>query len=318
MMQPTLLVLTKQFCFLDKFKFTISKLIGSQYDSSSVLLGHPAVTRSLLDGLRKLEVPFTYNPPMVSVPFDLCVVPCTAQVVLQAINLKRRGLVRKLLVGPNISVRSNEHNGLLASQEVDVCLVPSNWVKKAYIEDEPTLKSRISVWFAGVDEEFWKPNKRIDSKKVLVYCKTGDLELCDETELIVTKSGFTPIRIVYGQYDKETYRTILSECRFSIFISPSESQGIALAESWSMDVPTLVMRAKKNQIISGKLFTDVSSAPYLNKEVGEFWDDREELSFLLTSKRKYKPRSWVLKNMTDEISVNNLIKICEAQLGEKF
>ena len=115
MMRPTLLVLTKQFCFLDKFKFTISKLIGSQYDSSSVLLGHPAVTRSLLDGLRKLEVPFTYNPPMVSVPFDLCVVPCTAQVVLQAINLKRRGLVRKLLVGPNISVRSNEHNGLLAA-----------------------------------------------------------------------------------------------------------------------------------------------------------------------------------------------------------
>lgn len=318
MMKPTLLILTKPIYFLDQFKFWSHKLRGSQNDSSSDFLGHPAVTRSLLHGLKKLNIPFIYNPSKVDKVFDLCVVPCSPQVVIQAINFKKRGLIRKLLVGPNISVRSNEHNGLLANSEVDVCLVPSDWVKKAYIEDEPSLKNRISVWYAGVDEEFWKPNKQIGSKKVLVYCKTNDLALCDEVELIVRECGFIPIRIIYGLYNKDTYRSILSECRFSIFLSASESQGIALAESWSMNIPTLVLRAKKNQMISGKLFTDVSSAPYLNKEVGEFWDGIEDLLYLLTSEREYQPRSWILENMTDEVSVNKLIKICEAQLGEKF
>ena len=91
-----------------------------------------------------------------------------------------------------------------------------------------------------------------------------------------------------------------------------------MAESWSMNVPSLVLRAKRNIMISGKLYTDVSSAPYLNKNVGEFWNDLNDLKILLNSDRKYYPRPWILKNMTDQISIKKLRKICEDKLGEKF
>jgi len=321
MMKPSLLILTKPSHRSDKFKFLICKLLGSQYNLDQLIHGHPGVTRSLLDGLKKLKVSFEHNPIFVKHTFDLCLVPCSPEVVLQAINLKRRGLIKKLLVGPNISVRSNEHNSLLARSEVDICLVPSDWVKRAYIEDEPSLKKRISVWYAGVDEKFWSPtklNKPKDSKKILIYCKTDNLALCNKIKILVARCGFIPIKIIYGEYEKKAYRRLLSDCRFSIFLSPSESQGLALAESWSMNVPSLVLRAKRNIMISGKLYTDVSSAPYLNKNVGEFWNDINNLTILLKSDRKYYPRRWILNNMTDEISINKLRKICEDKLGEKF
>jgi len=318
-MNPSLLILTKRFTIYEKCKFIIYKLLGFPFILSSKIYGHPAVTRSLVDGLSKLGIPATYNPPFVSKTFDFCIVPCTPEVVVHAIQLKKRGLIRRLIVGPNISVRSNENNGLLAKPEIDVCVVPSNWVKKAYIEDEPSLKNRLRVWYAGVDESFWKPCNTITSNnKILIYCKTDDLKLCAKAEQVVQKCGFTPIRIKYGQYNKETYRKILSEVQFSIFLSSSESQGIALAESWSMNVPTLVLRANENQMISGKLFTNVSSAPYLNKSVGDFWDNTKDLISLLTSNKKYQPRKWILKNMTDEVSAKKLINICHADYGGKL
>ena len=57
-MKPSLLILTKPSHKLDKFKFLISNLLGSQCDLDQSIHGHPGVTRSLLDGLTKLKVSF--------------------------------------------------------------------------------------------------------------------------------------------------------------------------------------------------------------------------------------------------------------------
>jgi hypothetical protein len=85
-----------------------------------------------------------------------------------------------------------------------------------------------------------------------------------------------------------------------------------------MNVPTLVWHSKRNKIINGKLFRDVSPAPYLNSNVGNFWSTYKDLAALLNLKKRYEPRSWVLKNMTDKISVKNLIEITTNFSGVKL
>lgn len=53
--------------------------------------------------------------------------------------------------------------------------------------------------------------------------------------------------------------------RFAVFLSRKESQGISLAESCSMNIPTLVWNPKKT-IIQNRLIENYTSAPYINNE----------------------------------------------------
>ena len=54
-------------------------------------------------------------------------------------------------------------------------------------------------------------------------------------------------------------------CLLAVFLSSSESQGIALAEAWSMNVPTFVWNPKPKEL-NGRYFPSVDSAPYLTPE----------------------------------------------------
>ena len=52
----------------------------------------------------------------------------------------------------------------------------------------------------------------------------------------------------------------------AVFISRSESQGLALAEAWAMDVPTLVWQGPPGD--GGSLFNLSDPSPYLTSHTG--------------------------------------------------
>ncbi len=84
-----------------------------------------------------------------------------------------------------------------------------------------------------------------------------------------------------------------------------------MAEAWAHNKPTLIKT--KDKIGLNK------TSPYLTKDCGLFFETNEELEEILESYsenpelflKQFKPREWVKNNMTDEISVKNLIKIFE-------
>lgn len=230
---------------------------------------HPALTRSLCDGMAKISASFNFNPPTIHELGEVVVVLTDPTGALrQAIQLKRQGVIKKLLAGPNLMVRAIEYGGILSSSEIDLCIVPCEWAKIAYEEDAPLLRGRIQIWFAGVDVNYFKPRKsNALSNNVIVYWKTEGEGFCQQVENLLIKYGWNPIRIRYGNYKVVKYRTVLEDARFAVFISRSESQGLALAEAWSMDVPTLVWDPEEPlDVNNGKIYWPVSAAPYLNKQ----------------------------------------------------
>ncbi len=96
--------------------------------------GPTAVTRSLIDGLNLLGNSYNYNPSSKHIQAD-CVVLSNIDALSNAISLKRSGKIKRLLAGPNIVTLPSEAGRLIAEQEVDVCLVPSKWVKDLYLKD---------------------------------------------------------------------------------------------------------------------------------------------------------------------------------------
>ncbi len=99
--------------------------------------GHQAVTRSLLNGFSQMKITYNYNPPESHFG-EVVIVLADIEQLKKAIRLKQAGKVKKILAGPNLVTRADEHEGIIGSDLVDLCLVPSDWVKVAYEEDVVT------------------------------------------------------------------------------------------------------------------------------------------------------------------------------------
>jgi len=280
------------------------------------LSGHKAVTRSLLRGLRQAKLSFNYNPPLRLINKNVIVLS-GVETLKRAIKLKEQGKIERLLAGPNILVFSDEHDSIISNPAIDYCIVPSDWVGSLYIRDNPQLKERIRVWAAGIDETYWTPVLQANNNKVLIYRKDSGFDFKPLIQCL-EKVHFAHTSIAYGDYSEEDYRNILNKTSAAIFVSASESQGIALLEAWAMDVPTFVWDPGSAEIRSHmrqERIRNTSAAPYLSPSTGKKWKDIQELYKILEEFKarsyKYTPREWVINNMTDKRMAQALMNIFE-------
>lgn len=294
-----------------RLKKVISAIIHFFFSffSQKTIGGHYAVTRSILRGLTVNNIDYIYNPNTTISETSL--VLSGIDTLEFAIHQKRRGKIKFLLAGPNISVLPSFDNNILAAKEIDVCLVPSRWVKEAYEKDCPELIGRIKIWAAGIDETYWSPEESHTTRnRALIYLKSKNAPIEDVKKLLDTMHiPYTILR--YGSYTKQQYKEILSLSKFAIFLSKSESQGIALAEAWAMDVPTFSWNPGEF-IYKMHIFKNVSSAPYTTSENGTLWKNIDELYSILNlflKENTYTPRKWVLENMTDYLCSKHFLSL---------
>jgi hypothetical protein len=261
--------------------------------------GHFAVTRSLQIGLAKIDADWASAFDLAGVEAEIVLVLAGVDCLRQAIEMKRSGRCSRLYAGPNICERPTDHDGLLLSPEIDGVIVPSDFVGEVYVREAPVLRGRTLTWAAGVDPDYWQPTG-MARDTVLIYAKSYREQTRQLKRLASTCADRVAV-IRYGRYLMPEYRRALDRARCCIVLTASESQGIALAEAWAMDVPTFVTRSSEPQFLGRR------SAPYLTDATGRFWSDNEELTRLLSSPPPVTPRAWVLSNMTDEVCARRLL-----------
>lgn len=274
---------------------------------------HPAVMNSIRRGLSQIHHDFSINPDTLDQVKQNVFVVCDPEAGRNAYQWKLENKIKKLVVGPNMVGSPFQENKFVSWPLIDAYLHPSEWTRKGFIAVEPFLKDRISLWPAGVDEQYWNPVESFEKKnsnKVLLYKKT-DFNVSDQVESLLKNLGFEVVSITYGKYSIDQYKQICNECKFAVFISRSESQGIALAESWSMDIPTLVWNPKGSITYQEVIFNDISSAPYLSDMTGKEWSTQDDLIKLLkdfnSHAKHFQPRRWTLLHMTDKVSSEQLL-----------
>lgn len=270
------------------------------------------MTRSLVEGLKSINASFNYNPSYTSRLTDTVVVLAGVRTLRQAIRLKQQGRIRKLYAGPNIVTFSSDYDGIIASPEIDCVITPSNWVIDMYMEDNPSLLGRCFAWPAGVDTRYWLPDPGVRRDRVLIYEKKneGSVSLAQPYLEYLHGLGWNVDIFQYGSYTHDHYLERLKQACLMIGFSSSESQGIAWAEAWSTDVPTLILRNDSN-VYRGRRY-NCSTAPYLSAENGLFFSDLEDfkgkIAYWEARRQEFAPRAWVLKNMADEVCASVLYK----------
>jgi len=267
--------------------------------------GHFAVTRSIVTGFTKLKIKFNYNPKYVSNIHENVIVLSGINALKQCINLKKRGIIKKLYAGPNLVILSTDYNSIISDSQIDKVITPSKWVSDLYIEDEPSLLNKCIEWSAGIDVDYWSPN--LDEKmQIVIYDKRSILSEIDINEYtnFIKELGYKIKVLKYGKYTHEEYFVELNKSLLMVcFSNGSESQGIAWDEAWSMNVPTLILKSNSNNYKDR--FYKCSSAPYLNIETGCFFENLDEFKKIFANWNDknifFSPRNWSILNHTDEI-----------------
>lgn len=271
---------------------------------------HKGVIGSILRGFDALQVTYNYNVMNMEQVHEVVWVVTNRNALKQAIDLKKNGKIKTILAGPNFVVIPSEEP-LLKHPMVDAMIVHSQETEDLYALDEPALLGRLRSWFVGVDPSFWDPLPCEKSNTVLVYWKSESESFCSTVENILKEYGWNPIRIKYGSYKLDHYRQLLNKSQFAVFISKSESQGIALAESWAMDVPTIVWNPQEWQYKQHKF--PLSSCPYLSSSTGLVWksfnDFREILKNIKIRLPHFSPRMWAIEHMSDKASAECFLTI---------
>lgn len=281
------------------------------YFNNQAYRGHFGVTRSLLIGMSQVNISFNYNPILLASVADTVIVLAGVRTLRQAIKLKQKGKIKRLYVGPNVVVFSSDYDSILAHPEVDAAITPSDWVNDLYLEDNATLSSRIFSWPAGVDTSFWRPNLGLIRNTILIFEKQnkGPVGPIEPYVDYLQKLGWKVQVVKYGSFTHEEYLRLLHEACLMLGFVVCESQGLAWAEAWSSDVPTLILKRTSN-VLQGRVYKN-SSAPYLCSENGLFFDDFEDFKnkfkYWEKHREQFSPRAWVLENMSDEACAKRLL-----------
>ncbi len=272
--------------------------------------GPGAVVYSLTKGLYELSVEYNLNPRKIN--SDTVAVLQNPKALRYAIEQKKQGQIKHLLAGPNIAVTPNDFGNLSTNPLIDKILVPSQWVKDFWLSQSPILQNKIFLWPAGVDDP-GEPTPLVERETILIYQKNAPNDLLNSlVESLKLKVNKVEI-ITYGKYKQTDYFAKLSKTKLVIFLTQSESQGIAQQEAWMRDIPTLVWNPGKWQYNGYSWQDEKISSPYLTDTCGKFFSSIEEfeikLEQMLNNLESFSPREYSLENFTHKKSAEKFIEI---------
>lgn len=224
----------------------------------------------------------------------------------RGIRLKKEGRIRQLWVGPNLIVVPQEAGEALAAPEIDACIVPCAWAAALYEKEMPALSQKLTLWPVGIDTDYWQPSFSDAQTRVVIYNK-NEPALTDAVarHLDALTVPYTVIR--YGDYTPETYRETLRHASGLIWLSASETEGLACLEALSMNVPVLAWSpgiwTYDSPVLKRRFSAPATSVPYFSPRCGETFAAPEEFPVAFdrfwTQRAAYQPRAWLLSESLD-------------------
>lgn len=293
-----LFIFTEEYRLIGKIKYLVKKILGRN------VRGPAGVANSLIRGLKELQEPFKVNKQHAN---GTAIVLSGVKVLKDLILAKQRGEIDKLIAGPNIVVSPDDADRIMHSPEIDNILVPSQWVKDFYAVVSPNLLDKVFIWPSGVEIPAEHTEKKYD---FLIYNKLAKESIFSEIVNSLNSSGFSYQVIEYGKFQQKDYFALLNQSRFLIYLSRSESQGLAMFEAWARNIPTLVW--EPGFVVSrGIRINGFTSSPYLTESLGLRFKDISEFNNQVSGLQlgNFSPREYTLNHYTDSYSAKKLLEL---------
>jgi glycosyltransferase involved in cell wall biosynthesis len=216
---------------------------------------------------------------------------------------------------PDNKVRNinNKYNNAIYIQ-------PSEWVNNFW--DSKNVKNiPIKVLPFPVDFEKFKPLNVNKTNDIILYTKRRNPNVIN-----FVKSKLSNYKIINFDYEKKyqenNYIDQLNKSKFIIWVGCHESQGFALLEALSMNVPIFVcdVNRLKEELGQERTFmneeVDATTAEYFDDTCGikikDLNDFDSKFNEFLSNLNSYQPRQYIINNLTaKKITENYLGTNCE-------
>lgn len=253
--------------------------------------GPQKVISNLIKGLNLINVPYELN----NLKYEKTI----------CINAPHNNLPDDCFMGPNLFVVPSQNEALCNKHKNFI--VPSEWVKNLY-ESFPIMNNKnIFVYPSGIDTELFNISKN-RKRQCVIYCKNTSDEIINKTKKKVSEYGYEYKTITYGSYNEDEYKKIIDESEFAVFLTNTESQGIAYLEMLSTNTPCYILE-KDVWDDMPNIKCPASSAPYFSEECGIKHTSFELFDVFIKNLNNYKPRKYVLSNFKLEDAATKLLNI---------
>ena len=262
--------------------------------------GPGKVVSNLILGLKKANIEYKTNQTVSSDDKLL---------ILQNHYLLSTSLPNERIIGPNICTLPIDTQSVM-EQNYKKMIVPCQWVKDLYLKWLP--EDKICIWAVGINTDLFydmsQENKEIDC---LIYFKRRDnSELNSVIEFLDSNDKSYEV-INYGSYTEEHFINTIKKCRFGIVIDKCESQGIAIEEMMSANLPLLVWDVTIWNDRGEHVSVPATSVPYWDETCGIKVDDLENLKnnfkHFINNLKSYEPRNYILNNLSLDKSAKKLM-----------
>lgn len=274
-------------------------MIGVYYSDNN--RGPGKVASNLLKGLEKGGVSHAVNQEG---KYNLILQSCPR--LYQNLN--------NCIIGPNICTLPFDSPVVMAAQNYATFIVPSLWVYNLCTTWLPPEKMKI--WPVGIDTDAF-PDVSEEKKHFdcLIYYKNRSIKDLNFTKKTLTDNNQSFKVITYGEYSEDLFRNLLREARYSLILDNTESQGIAIQEIMSSNLPLLVWDMTYWDHRGAEYTVPATSIPYWSEECGEIITHKAELNNgllrLLHNFKSKEPRKYIKENLNlkdQALKIRNLFK----------
>lgn len=266
--------------------------------------GPKKVVENLMLGLKKINYPFVINKDL-----NCCSMLWIHDDIDALFELDRIDKNIGVIVGPNLFVNPENIPKKIDLSRV-IYIQPSNNVKKVWLE-KGYNRSPVEVWPVGIDSEKFCPGNEVKDT-VIIYFKNRKESEINFIEKKLEKRNIVFRTIRYGAYKEDEYKEILRKSKYMIWIGCFESQGVAIEEAMSCNVPILVL---DNQDKKTSFDTHGTSAPYFDERCGIILKDidliDENIEKMENSFSQFNPRNYILENLGLEEQARKFVKFYE-------
>jgi hypothetical protein len=258
-----------------------------------------------------IESVITDDPQYYQDAYDLVIVPSTY------IPCEIFSHAKVVMYGPHNFVFTNQQWKGPQQRFSSNCVynLLSDWILKVQDEFGGMSLKPVAIPFP-VDIQRFCPSESPSQPRYdcFVYFKGRQQELLGFAEASLKSLGLRYTILRYGSYTEEEYLDILRSSRFGLWIGSHESQGFALQEALSTNIPLLVWNVKsmfdeynRENEVSYKEDQKVyklkaTSIPYWDSRCGEFFYEKEnfdeKIMAMSQDYKKYNPREFILETLS--------------------
>ncbi len=231
----------------------------------------------------------------------------------------------KIIFGPHAFVFPSNDSPFVGTTEPQLvnrsiynCLSP--WVQTLFFEHVNSFKMPVIPMPFAVDINRFSPSLQEKDIDCLVYIKHRNEHEINQIMKCINEANLNYQVLTYGSYDEDQYIHLLRRSKFMIVLDAHESQGFALQEAISCNVPLLVIDATSmydeylygRQIYSNyrPLALKATSVPYWSDECGlktTIIDLAETIDFMKKEWQTFRPRDFIVRELSESSCMQKIL-----------